>query len=220
VEVVPMYGLTRGALTLIGAATAGVLLWLGASLVPDDEFFSIGDYWSTAGLVAAAGLTMALSQLLGGWTKWGWPRVSGNVFLMAFLPVLIVGGWILAAAEPGDHWLGSHVRNWSEDLGIRGLIGDLTLMFPAIAFGIGLVFGFTFDTTGPRIPKKAKPVAAIVPTPKPESEPVTATDGEPKAVETGGGTGDDRRVHIREGEATTTTPEAERPSRTGDTAES
>jgi hypothetical protein len=179
-----MYGLTRGALTLIGAAGAGVLLWLGANVVSDNGTLSAGGHWSIAGLVAAGGLTMALSQLLGGWTKWGWPRVSGNVFLMAFLPVLIAGGWIVAAAEPGEHWPGSHVRNWSGDLGIGGVVGDLTLMFPAIAFGIGLVFGFTFDTTGPRVRERI-PVASGA------QEQVASTEGAP----------DDRRVHIREGDA-------------------
>lgn len=187
-----MYGLTRGALTLIGAATAGVLLWLGATLIPDDGSLSMGEHWATAGLVAAAGLTMALSQLLGGWTKWGWPRVSGNVFLMAFLPVLIAGGWVIAAGEPGDHWLGGHVRNWSDDLGIGTLVGDMTIMLPAIAFGIGLVFGFTFDTTGPRV-RKQTPVA----TPVPERTPVA--ESAPEQAPVGGEVSDDRRVHIREG---------------------
>jgi hypothetical protein len=196
-----MYGLTRGALTLIGAATAGFLLWLAASLLPDDNVISLGDFWSTAGLVAAAGLTMALSQLLGGWTKWGVPRVSGNVFLMAFLPVLLVGGWIVAAAEPGDHWLGSHVRNWSDDFGIDGLVADLTAMFPAIAFGIGLVFGFTFDTTGPRV-RKETPVATPVVTPRdgPDGQPVAA-GSQGQAAVTDDARSDDRRVHIREGAA-------------------
>jgi hypothetical protein len=211
-----MYGLTRGALTLIGAAAAGVLLWLAANIASDDTF-SMGDHWATAGLVAAAGLTMALSQLLGGWTKWGLPRLSGNVFLIAFVPVLIAGGWILAAAEPGEHWLGSHVRNWSGDLGIETLVGELTIMFPAVAFGIGLVFGFTFDTTGPRV-RKQTPVAtpapadaqepvAERPVPAESQEPVTAP--EPETVS------DDRRVHIREGGAPPEpTPEPESEPRT------
>jgi hypothetical protein len=196
-----MYGLTRGALTLIGAAAAGVLLWLGANVVSDEGSYSMGEHWATAGLVAAAGLTMALSQLLGGWTKWGWPRVSGNVFLIAFLPVLIAGGWILAAGEPGDHWLGSHSRNWSDDIGIGALVGDLTVMFPAIAFGIGLVFGFTFDTTGPRIPRRMQPVPAA---------------GAQKQFADADGASDDRRVHISEGGPETATPEAEPSPRTGE----
>ncbi len=191
-----MYGLTRGALTLIGAAAAGVLLWLAASLIPDEESLSMGDHWAIAGLVAAAGLTMALSQLLGGWTKWGWPRVSGNVFLMAFLPVLLAGGWVIAASEPGDHWLGGHARNWSDDLGIGAVVGDLRFMYPAIAFGVGLVFGFTFDTTGPRV-RKQTPVATPAVT-DPHGPAVAAGPQGQEAV-TDEGLSDDRRVHIREG---------------------
>jgi hypothetical protein len=176
-----MYGLTRGALTLIGAAGAGLLLWLAANIVPSDQVLSAGGHWAIAGLVAAAGLTMALSQLLGGWTKWGWPRLSGNVFVIAFVPVFVAGAWIIAASEPGDHWLGGHIRSWSGHLGIGGVVGDLTIMFPAIAFGIGLVYGFTFDTTGPRIPKRTPPVPAAGAWPPPD-----ATDR----------VSDDRRVHV------------------------
>jgi hypothetical protein len=160
------------------------------------------------GLVAAAGLTMALSQLLGGWTKWGWPRVSGNVFLIAFLPVLIAGGWILAAGEPGDHWLGSHARSWSDDLGIGGVVQDLTFMVPAIAFGIGLVYGFTFDTTGPRI-RKQTPVATPVLTPE--------TDGAREEVPGTDGVSDDRRVHLpQDGESSGPQPEPEPAPRAGE----
>ena len=93
---------------------------------------------------------MALSQLLGGWTKWGWPRVSGNVFLLAFLPTFVVGGWVLAAQRARRRLAWQTCPSWSGDLGIDGFVGDLGLMIPAIAFGIGLVFGFTFDTTGPQ----------------------------------------------------------------------
>jgi hypothetical protein len=42
--------------------------------------------------VAAAGLIVALSQLVGGWTNWGGPHVSRNQFLLGFLPALIAGG--------------------------------------------------------------------------------------------------------------------------------
>ncbi len=195
-----MYGLTRATLTVIGVAVAGFLLWLAAQMLPDRGFPTSGDHWATVGIVAAAGLTMALSQLLGGWTKWGWPSVSGNVFVLAFLPALVAGGWILAAGEPGNYWFGRHVRSWTNDLGIDGLVGDLTIMSPAIAFGIGLVFGFTFDTTGPRV-RKPQPV------------PVGTTK-EPVAAENG--PADGRRVHIREGAAPTApqpepAPESEEP---------
>jgi hypothetical protein len=197
-----MYGLTRAMLTLIGVAVAGFLLWLAMQVLPDDRSTTgPGDYWAALGIVAVAGLTMALSQLLGGWTKWGWPRVSGNVFLIAFLPTLVVGAWILAAGEPGGHWLGDHVRNWSGDLGIDGVIGDLTTLGPAVAFGTGLVFGFTFDTTGPRVRERA-------PVPAAAKEQDAATDQEQAAATDGAR--DDRRVRIREGGAPDTpesTPE-------------
>jgi hypothetical protein len=136
---------------------------------------------------------IALSQLLGGWTKWGWPRISGNVFLLGFVPAFIVGGWILAVQEPGDAWLGRNVRNWSGDLGIEGLVTDLGLMIPAVAFAIGLVFGLTFDTTGPRTARtKGVPAAGAQ---RPES-----TDGN-------GRTPDDRRVRLDEDETAAPEPE-------------
>jgi hypothetical protein len=75
-----MHGLTRGAMTLVGVAVAGFLIWFGASALPGERDASLGEFWWAAGLIAAAGLAMALSQLLGGWTKWGSPRISGNVF--------------------------------------------------------------------------------------------------------------------------------------------
>jgi len=138
-----MMGITRGVATLIGAAVAGFLIWLAAQMGDG----SAGEYWATYGLIAAAGLTMALSQILGGWTKWGWPRLSAGVFLIGFLPVLLVGGWVLLAAQPADFF---NTSNWSRDIGIDGVVGDLGAMLGAIAFGIGLTFGLTFDTSGPQ----------------------------------------------------------------------
>ena len=138
-----MIGVTRGISTLAGAAVAGVLLWIATQIGTESN----GEYWATYGVIAAAGLTMALSQLLGGWTKWGWPRFSLGVFLVGFLPVLVAGGWVLLARQPAD-WM--NTSNWSRDLGIYGAVADVGNILPAVAFGIGLVFGFSFDTAGPR----------------------------------------------------------------------
>ena len=138
-----MMGITRGISTLIGAAVAGFLIWL-ATQIGDG---AAGEYWTTYGLVAAAGLTMALSQILGGWTKWGWPRLSFGVFLLGFLPVLVAGGWVLLARQPADFF---NTSDWSRDLGISGVVGDLGELLAAVAFGIGLTFGLCFDTSGPR----------------------------------------------------------------------
>jgi hypothetical protein len=140
-----MYGLTRGTITLLGAAVAGLLVWLATQV---DET-STGGYWAVYGLIAGAGLVMAFSQILGGWTKWGWPRLSLNVFLLAFIPVLVAAGWILLAKQPHANWFRGHIDSWSGDIGIRGLVNDLGEYVSVLAFGIGLVFGFTFDTTGP-----------------------------------------------------------------------
>jgi hypothetical protein len=184
-----MRGLTRGAFTLIGVAAAGFLIWFGASALPREGDATQGEFWWAVALIAAAGLAIALSQLLGGWTKWGRPHISGNVFLLGFLPALIAGGWAVVAAEPGDHWLGSHVRDWSDDIGLEGLVGDLGKAWPAVAFGVGLVLGLTLDTTGPR----TAPVEAAAGTPEAET---AVRDVEPA----------DRPVAVREGE--TPQPEA------------
>lgn len=138
-----MAGMTRGTVTLLGAGAAGLLLWLAAQTDAD----GLGGYWTWIGLLAGAGLVVALSQLLGGWTKWGRPHVSGPVFLLGFLPALVVGGLVLLHAQPEDGW-GSGL---AADLGLEGLADDVTSVLPALAFGLGLLFGLTFDTAGPRV---------------------------------------------------------------------
>jgi hypothetical protein len=140
-----MYGLTRATTTLIGAGVAGLLLWFATQISNDH----IGGYWARIGLVAGAGLVMALSQLLGGWTKWGWPRLSLPVLLTAFLPVAFVSLWIILAGEPSNGWFHTHVLEWTRDIHVSGLVTDLLFYIPVLAFGTGLVFGFSFDTTGP-----------------------------------------------------------------------
>ena len=186
-----MPGITRGLLTLVGVAGAVALLWL-AGWIGDD---STGDYWSLYGLVAAAGLTIALSQLLGGWTKWGRPHLSKSVFLLGFLPALIVAAWVLTAAQPDENWLQQHVTSWSDDLGIGGVVEDLLGLVGPLAFLAGLAFGLAFDTSGPRttvVEPEPEPVAAVedeAPTEvrqaEPDHEPVTReTEPEPVTRET------------------------------------
>jgi hypothetical protein len=140
-----MYGLTRGTITLLGAAIAGFLIWVATTINNGTN----GGYWAVYGIIAGAGLVMALSQLIGGWTKWGLPRMSLNVFLIGFLPVFVAAGWVLLATQPDANWFRDHIRNWSGDIGIDGLVSDLATYIGVLGFGIGLVFGFTFDTTGP-----------------------------------------------------------------------
>ncbi|HSC73460.1 MAG TPA: hypothetical protein VLB89_04785 [Gaiellaceae bacterium] len=141
-----MYGLTRATTTLIAAGVAGLLIWFATQINDNHR----GGFWAVYGLIAGAGLLMALSQLLGGWTKWGWPRLSATFLLTAFVPIAVVSLWIILAAEPGTAWFHRHVLSWSNSLHIRGLVNDLKEYVPLFAFGIGLVFGYSFDTTGPR----------------------------------------------------------------------
>jgi hypothetical protein len=139
-----MHGLTRPTTTLIAAGAAGPLIWFATQI--DDT--SVGGFWAVYGLIAGAGLVMALSQLLGGWTKWGWPRLAITFFFVAFVPIAIAALWIVLAAEPGNGWFHRHVLAWSSDIHIRGLVDDLIAYVAVFAFGIGLVFGYSFDTAG------------------------------------------------------------------------
>jgi hypothetical protein len=142
-----MYGLTRATTTLIAAGAAGLMLWIATQV----DRGHIGGYWARIGLIAAAGLVMALSQLLGGWTKWGMPRLSATVLVTAFVPVAVASLWVILAGEPSNGWFHNHVLAWTRDLHISGLVTDLLYYIPVLAFGSGLVFGYSFDTTGPRV---------------------------------------------------------------------
>src|SRR5947209_13431448 len=141
-----MYGLTRATTTLIAAAAGGLLIWIGTQIGDTSR----GGFWAVYGLIAGAGLLMALAQLLGGWTKWGWPTLSVPFLLIAFVPIAVASLWIVFAAEPGHGWVHRHVLAWSGDIHIRGLVNDLKEYVAVFAFGIGLTFGYSFDTTGPR----------------------------------------------------------------------
>jgi hypothetical protein len=164
--------------TLLSAAVAGFLVWL-ATQISDS---SNGGYWGVYGLIAGAGLIMALSQILGGWTKWGRPRLSVNVFLLGFIPVLVAAGWVILATQPDANWFRDHVRGWSNDIGIQGLVRDLGEYVAVLAFGIGLVFGYTFDTSGPAAygPFGRRRRRAVVPAggaaPPPEEDRPTARE--------------------------------------------
>ena len=58
-------------------------------------------------------------------------------------------------------------------------------MIPAVAFGIGLVLGLTFDTTGPR---------------RARTKPVPAAGAQRPVSANGNGSGEDRRVRLEDAE--------------------
>jgi hypothetical protein len=211
-----MYGLTRGTITLIGAAIAGLLIWLATQSDGDTN----GGYWTIVGLIAAAGLTMAFSQILGGWTKWGWPRISGSVFLVAFVPVLIAAGWVILAGQAEPNWFSRHATSWAGDIGLGGLLGDMLKAIPVLAFGVGLVFGLTFDTTGPRTRAVVDERETVGPIPVDAARTTTATDArvadEPLAAERATTTTTPTRDGEYAATRTTAEPAPEPPPRAGD----
>jgi hypothetical protein len=138
--------LVRALFTLLGVATAGLLVWLAHYF----DLASTSEFWYAMGVIAAAGLVLGLSQLFGGWTKWGIPVISPGVFLFAFIPTLIVVGWVLLSTQPEGGWQHDRFTGWSSDLGITGFVNDLGMFPAALAMGLGIVLAFSFDTTGPR----------------------------------------------------------------------
>jgi hypothetical protein len=171
-----MVGTVRGVFTVVGAGAAGLLIWISTQIGQG----TLGGYWAVYGILAGAGLTMALSQLFGGWTKWGWPRVSAGVFVIGFLPVLVCAGWVLLAGQPDANWFQRHTTSWSNDIAIDGIVDDLRLYLGVLAFGLGLVFGFTFDTSGPLpSPELRRRAPGVVEESAPEPEPATEVVEEP-----------------------------------------
>ena len=130
-----MNALNRALMTLLAAAATGALLWLASQFHTQ----TTGGYWAAMGVIAGGGLLLGLAQLRGG---------GGNppgMFLLAFLPVLVVGLWIVTVAEPNSNTFRSHVRTWDANLGITGVVHDISLWNGVVALAIGLVFGLTWE---------------------------------------------------------------------------
>jgi hypothetical protein len=170
-----LYDTTRGLTIALGSGVVGLLLWV-ATIVGTQ---TVGRYWAAMAIVAGAGLTLALAHAVGGRTKGLRLRLSPTTLLLAFVPVLICAGWILVATQPGGGWEEAHLTGWNQTAGLTGLVHDLGLWRGVLAFGLGLVLGFSLDS-----------VPAPVPGPEPMAgqaeaadEPVTAerrtVDGPP-----------------------------------------
>ena len=136
-----LYDATRGLTLAVAAGAAGLLLYL-ATLVGQQ---TTTRFWEEMGIVAAAGLVLGLAPRLGSWTAGLRLRISPGTFLLGFLPVLVVVGWVLVATQPGHGWHDGTVTSWSRDIGVLGLVHDLGLWHGVLAFGFGLVLGYTLD---------------------------------------------------------------------------
>jgi hypothetical protein len=136
-----LYDTTRGLTLAVAAGLAGLLLYLASQVGQQ----STVRFWEEMGLVAAAGLVLALAPVLGGWTSGLRLRLSPGTFVLGFLPVLLIVGWILMATQPGNGWHEGTMVSWSHDLGLMGLIHSLALWHGVLAFGFGLVLGSCLD---------------------------------------------------------------------------
>jgi hypothetical protein len=130
-----MIGINRAGALLLASGAAGALLWIAAQF----GRHTTGGYWAAYGVVAAAGLVFGLAQIRG---RTGHPL---GVLLGAFLPVLIVGGWVLLAMQPpGSHGRGQ-ILAWSGHLGIADVVRDLGTWIGVIAFGIGYLLAAALE---------------------------------------------------------------------------
>jgi hypothetical protein len=176
---VPMKGSKRALTTLVGVAAAGALIWFA----PHFDRWATGGYFGEMAVFAAAGLVLGVAQLRGR---------EGNapvMFLIVFLPVLVVTGWVLLAAQPHGDWTRNHILSWSGDIGVGHVVHNLAEHVAVLAFGIGLVFGLTFEpamvrrrrkvVTGAAMTPKTTPIPAVE-TPAPDETPVAESPDAPE----------------------------------------
>ncbi|MCW2977814.1 MAG: hypothetical protein JWM06_3095 [Actinomycetia bacterium] len=151
-----LYDATRGLTLAVAAGTAGLMLWLATQVGQQTTL----RFWASMGIVAAAGLVVALAQAVGGWTSGLRFRLSPGTMLLGFLPTLVVTGWILMANQPGSGWHEGRIVSWSGSIGVLNVVHDLGLWHGVIAFGLGLVLGLSLDT----VPAAVEVAADATPT--------------------------------------------------------
>ena len=146
-----LYDATRGLSMALAAGVAGLLLYVAAQVGQQ----STGRFWAEMGLVAAAGLVLALAPVLGNWTSGLDLRLSRGTLAVGLLPTFVIVGWILLATQPGNGWAEGTIVSWSTDLGLMGVIHSLALWHGVLAFGLGLVLGSCLDAVPAAVPAAA-----------------------------------------------------------------
>ena len=104
-----------------------------------------GRFWLSMASVAGAGFLIALATHVGTWTKGLRLRMSPGTFALAFLPVLVVVGWLLVATQPGNGWEEGKLDSWSNSIGILGVVHSVGLWHGVLAFAFGLMLGLSLD---------------------------------------------------------------------------
>jgi hypothetical protein len=136
-----LYDASRGLTLALAAALAGLGLW-GATQI---GMQTTGRFWLSMAIVAGAGFLIALATHVGTWTKGLRLRMSPGTFALAFLPVLIVVGWLLVANQPGNGWEEGRLDSWSNSIGIFGVVHSVGLWHGVLAFAFGLMLGRSLD---------------------------------------------------------------------------
>jgi hypothetical protein len=136
-----MYDASRGLTLALAAALAGLGLW-GATQV---GMQTTERFWISMAVVGGAGLLIALAAHVGTWTKGLRLRMSPGTFALAFLPTLVVVGWVLVATQPGHGWQEGRLDSWSNSIGILGVVHSIGLWHGVLAFAFGLMLGLSLD---------------------------------------------------------------------------
>jgi hypothetical protein len=131
--------MARAFLTLVGAAVAGGLIWVAAQLSQE----TTGGYWARIGILAGAGLALALARL----PDVGVRSLSLSLptLGLAFLPSLVTAGWVVVATQPHGNTFRRHVLSWSSDIHVIRVVRDLGPYAIVLAFGLGVVLGLVFE---------------------------------------------------------------------------
>ena len=191
-----MYDASRGLTLALTAALAGLGLW-GATQI---GMQTAGRFWLSMLIVAGAGFLIALATHVGTWTKGLRLRVSPGTFALAFLPVLIVVGWLLVANQPGNGWEEGRLDSWSNSIGILGVVHSVGLWHGVLAFAFGLMLGLSLDGVPAPVEEAAPAYAG------PAAAGRTPAADEPVAAE--------RRYAARRGPATPAEDTAQTRTRT------
>ena len=131
--------MTRALSTLIGAALAGGLIWVAAQV----DRTTTGGYWAEIGILAGAGLAIALARLPDVGVRTLVPSLP--TFGLAFLPALVAAGWLVVSSQPHGNTVRGHVLSWSSDIGVMRVVRDVAPYAIVLAFGLGVLLGLVFE---------------------------------------------------------------------------
>ncbi len=131
--------MTRAITTLVGAAVAGGLIWVAAQVSQE----TTGGYWAQIGILAGAGLALALARLPDVGIRTLTPSLP--TLGLAFLPSLVAAGWVVVATQPHGNTFRRHALSWSSDIHVIRVVRDLGPYAIVLAFGLGVVLGLVFE---------------------------------------------------------------------------